>query len=107
MAKNLDFVLLLDCYGELLTERQREIAELYYNEDFSLSEIAQMQKITRQAVSDSLRHSEQMLMQTEQKLGMAERVRHMRNCLEQIQDACRTENISDIARLAENGLRLL
>ena len=60
MAKNLEFVLLLDCYGELLTERQREIAELYYNEDFSLSEIAQMQDITRQAVKDSLRHSEQM-----------------------------------------------
>ncbi|MBE6876249.1 MAG: DNA-binding protein [Ruminococcus sp.] len=107
MAKNLEFVLLLDCYGELLTERQREIAELYYNEDFSLSEIAQMQDITRQAVKDSLRHSEQMLLQTEQKLGMAERVRRMRNCLEQILDSCRTENISGIVRLAENGLRLL
>lgn len=107
MAKNLEFVLLLDCYGELLTERQKDIAELYYNEDFSLSEIAQMQNITRQAVSDSLRHSEQMLLQTEQKLGMAERIRRMRNCLEQILDSCRTENISDITALAENGLRLL
>ncbi|MBR1555338.1 MAG: DNA-binding protein [Oscillospiraceae bacterium] len=107
MAKNLEFVLLLDCYGELLTERQRDIAELYYNEDFSLSEIAQMQNITRQAVSDSLRHSEQMLLQTEQKLGMAERIRRMRTCLEQILDSCRTENISGITELAENCLRLL
>ncbi|MBR0485805.1 MAG: DNA-binding protein [Oscillospiraceae bacterium] len=107
MAKNLEFVLLLDCYGELLTERQREIAELYYNEDFSLSEIAQMQNITRQAVSDSLRHSEQVLSQTEQKLGMAERIRRMRNCLEQILDSCRAENISGITELAENCLRLL
>ena len=107
MAKNLEFVLLLDCYGELLTERQREIAELYYNEDFSLSEIAQMQNITRQAVSDSLRHSEQVLSQTEQKLGMADRIRRMRNCLEQILVSCQTENISGITELAENCLRLL
>lgn len=107
MAKNLDFVLLLDCYSELLTQRQKEIADLYYNEDFSLSEIAQMQKISRQAVSDSLKHSEQILMQTEQKLGMAGRIRHMRACLEQILVSCQTENISKIAELAENGLQLL
>ena len=69
-VKNLDFVLLLDCYSELLTDRQRNIAELYYNEDFSISEIASMQNITRQAVSDSLRHSEQFLMQTELKLNV-------------------------------------
>jgi len=107
MAKNLDFVLLLDCYGELLTQRQKEIAELYYNEDFSLSEIAQMQAISRQAVSDSLKHSEQFLMQTEQKLGTADRIRQIRNCLEQILVSCQTENISEITELAENGLQLL
>ena len=107
MAKNLEFVLLLDCYGELLTERQKEIAELYYNEDFSLSEIAQIQHITRQAVSDSLRHSEQILQQTEEKLGMAGRIRQMRNCLEQILESCQNENIPRITELAENGLQWL
>ena len=105
MAKNLDFVLLLDCYGELLTERQRDIAELYYNEDFSLSEIADMRDITRQAVSDSLKHSEQMLWQTEEKLGMAGRIRAMRNCLEQILDCC--HDAQKITELAHNGLKLL
>ena len=107
MAKNLNFVLLLDCYGELLTQRQREIAELYYNEDFSLTEIAQIQQISRQAVSDSLRHSEQILQQTETKLGMAERIGNLRNCLEQILVSCQTENISEITELAANGLQLL
>ena len=107
MAKNLEFVLLLDCYGELLTDRQRNIAELYYNEDFSLSEIAQLEGITRQAVSDSLKHSEGMLLQTEEKLGMAERLRHVRTCLEQILDSCQTQNISEISELAESGLQLL
>ena len=107
MAKNLEFVLLLDCYGELLTERQRNIAELYYNEDFSLSEIAQLEGITRQAVSDSLKHSEGMLLQTEEKLGMAERLRHVRACLEQILASCQSQNISKISELAESGLQLL
>ncbi len=103
--KNLDFVLLLDCYGELLTERQKDIAELYYNEDYSLSEIASMRNITRQAVSDSLKHSEQILMQTELKLGMADRVRRMRLCFEQILACCPPDG--EIAELAKNGLHLL
>lgn len=104
MAKNLDYVLLLDCYGELLTERQRQIAELYYNEDFSLSEIAGMHGITRQAVRDSLRHTEQTLIRTEQKLGMAGRLSAMRSCLEQILAVSDSEQITQLVR---NGLELL
>ncbi|MDE6004061.1 MAG: DNA-binding protein [Oscillospiraceae bacterium] len=104
MAKNLKYVLLLDCYGELLTKRQKQIAELYYNEDFSLSEIAEMQNITRQAVRDSLRHSENILLQTEEKLGMADRMLQMRFCLEQILEYSESEQI---IKLAKNGLALL
>ncbi|MDE5769889.1 MAG: DNA-binding protein [Oscillospiraceae bacterium] len=104
MAKNLHYVLLLDCYGELLTDRQRQIAELYYNEDFSLSEIAEMQKITRQAVRDSLRHTEQSLIRTEQKLGMAGRIGAMRSCLEQILAVSDSQQITQLAR---DGLELL
>lgn len=104
MAKNLNYVLLLDCYGELLTQRQKQIAELYYNEDFSLSEIAEMQNITRQAVRDSLRHSEHILSQTEKKLGMADRILQMRFCLEQILANSESEQIAELAR---NGLALL
>ena len=104
MAKNLDYVLLLDCYGELLTDRQKQIAELYYNEDFSLSEIAEMQGITRQAVRDSLRHTEQSLRRTEQKLGMAGRISAMRSCLEQILVISDSEQITQLAR---DGLALL
>ncbi|MDE5753942.1 MAG: DNA-binding protein [Oscillospiraceae bacterium] len=104
MAKNLDYVLLLDCYGELLTDRQKQIAELYYNEDFSLSEIAEMQGITRQAVRDSLRHTEQSLHRTEQKLGMAGRILAMRSCLEQILAISDSEQIIQLAR---DGLALL
>ncbi|MCR5718281.1 MAG: DNA-binding protein [Oscillospiraceae bacterium] len=107
MAKNLELVLLLDCYGELLTDRQRDLAELYYNEDLSLSEIAQMRDITRQAVRDSLRHSESLLLSTEQKLGMAERIRAMRRCLEAIRQSCDNGQTGQIPELVQKGLELL
>ena len=42
MAKNLEISLLLDFYGEMLTEKQRDVVELYYNEDLSLAEIASL-----------------------------------------------------------------
>lgn len=112
MAKDLSFVLLLDCYSELLTERQRDIAELYFNEDLSLTEIAETRGITRQAVRDSIRHSEQTLLETEGKLGMAERIGGMRDCLEGILRHCEgteapEQALSDIAQLAREGLLLL
>ena len=50
MAKNLEISLLLDFYGDMLTEKQRDVVELYYNEDLSLSEIAAHSGITRQGV---------------------------------------------------------
>ena len=52
MAKDLKLVLLLDCYGTLLTDRQRQMIQLYYDEDLSLGEIAQIIGISRQAVRD-------------------------------------------------------
>jgi predicted DNA-binding protein YlxM (UPF0122 family) len=113
MAKNLSFVLLLDCYGELLTQKQREFAEMYYNEDLSLSEIAAMRNITRQAVRDSLKHSERVLLSMEEKLGMAERLLRQRSCLEEILRCCEASNgmkvpeTEQIRRLALEGLALL
>ncbi len=106
MAKDLSLVLLLDCYGELLTERQRDIAEMYFNEDLSLTEIAETRGITRQAVRDSIRHSEQTLLETEEKLGMAERIIGMRDCLEKIVQHCGDAD-TEIAQLAREGLLLL
>lgn len=48
MAKNLEISLLFDFYGDMLTEKQRDVVELYYNDDLSLSEIAENEGITRQ-----------------------------------------------------------
>ena len=65
--------LLLDFYGELLTEKQREYADLYYNENLSLGEIAENDGISRQAVRDTLLRAETVLRSTEAKTGLVER----------------------------------
>ncbi|MDR1354117.1 MAG: DNA-binding protein [Oscillospiraceae bacterium] len=71
MAKNLDMSRLLDFYGGELTAKQREVASLYFNDDYSLSEIAEMLSITRQGVRDHIRKVETALKDFEECLCMA------------------------------------
>ncbi|MFQ9873147.1 MAG: YlxM family DNA-binding protein [Oscillospiraceae bacterium] len=74
-GKNLDVVVLLDFYGQLLTDKQREVLELYYDEDLSLAEIAQNTgSITRQGVRDSIKRGEAILFEMEEKLGLVARM---------------------------------
>ena len=73
VEKNLQISKLLDYYGEMLTEKQRGFIDLYYNEDFSLAEIAEHENITRQGVRDSIKHGEQILCELESKLHLAEK----------------------------------
>ena len=70
MAKNLDITVLLDFYGEMLTEKQREVVGFYYNGDLTLSEIAEHSGITRQGVRDSIKRAENQLLEYEEKLGL-------------------------------------
>ena len=72
MDKNVEIALLLDFYGNMLTERQREIMNLYYEDNLSLSEIAEELNISKQGVSDSLKRSEIVLYDTESKLKLME-----------------------------------
>jgi len=65
--------LLYDFYAPLLTEKQRLVLEMYYQEDLSLGEIAEDQNITRQAVHDILRRSEKALASYEERLRLVER----------------------------------
>ena len=60
-GKPLEMSLLFDFYGETLTEKQRELFDLYYNEDLSLAEIAEHAGITRQGVRDSIKRAEHAL----------------------------------------------
>ena len=84
MAKELKFVMLLDCYGDLLTEHQRSVMELYYCEDLSLAEIGAPLGITRQAVRSLIKRTENILLGYEERLGFADRLGKMRDCFSSI-----------------------
>ena len=66
--KNIEYLQLLDAYGPLLTAHRREVCELYYMCDLSLTEIAEQQGTSKQSVSDTLAKSRALLDGYEQKL---------------------------------------
>lgn len=84
MAKDFKISLLYDFYGELLTEKQQEAIELYYNEDLSLAEIAQFDAITRQGVRDSIKRAEGQLLEFEERLGLLHRFQKIKKALSEI-----------------------
>ena len=86
MPKNLDVTMLLDFYGEMLTDKQKDMIELYYNEDLSLGEIAETAHITRQGVRDSIKRGEQQLFDLESKLGLVKKFRQYNEILEKINE---------------------
>ena len=75
--KNLEVSVLLDHYGALLTEKQQQMIDLYYNDDLSLSEIAEQEGISRQGVRDNIKRAEAQLLSMEQALGFAGRFKRM------------------------------
>ena len=76
--------MLLDFYGELLTDKQRECYDLHVNEDLSLSEIAEQSGISRQGVWDNIRRAEAALKETEEKTGLIRRFTETRRGLEEL-----------------------
>ncbi len=77
--------LLFDFYGELLTEKQRMLFDQYYNQDYSLGEIAENEGISRQGVHDAIARAEQSLRNFEARTGCVARHRRTQAALEQIQ----------------------
>lgn len=73
IENEIQFCILLDFYGDMLTEKQRDVIDLYYNEDLSLSEIAEHENITRQGVRDSIKRGEQTMLELEEKFHLVER----------------------------------
>ena len=71
--KDLRISVLLDHYGAMLTDKQREVIDLYYNDDLSLAAIAEQEGITRQGVRDNIKRGEAQLLEMEQKLHAARR----------------------------------
>lgn len=79
MEEKVKVSILLSVYGNLLTETQKKYMELYYNEDYSLSEIGENESITRQAVRTILVKSKNKLEEYESLLGFLEKEENIRN----------------------------
>ena len=112
MAKNLEICSLLDFYGNMLTEKQLDIMDLYYNDDLSLGEIADRLGISRQGVHDAVKRGEEVLWDYEKKLGLyADRKKYEKDLLEikdmalEIFELCKSKNYTK--PIAEKTIVLL
>ena len=104
MEKNLEVSTLLDFYADLLTENQRQALSLYYNEDFSLAEIAENQGITRQGVRDTVQKAQVQLFELEKKLHLVQRFKDVEEkaqvILENVEKILLTNDFDSIKILA-------
>ena len=88
MSKNLAIADLLDLYGDMLTEKQKDVMELYYDQDLSLAEIAEHEEITRQGVRDSIKRGEAYLLELEEKLHFDEKFKRLVEVTDEITARC-------------------
>jgi uncharacterized protein len=100
--KIVQIALLFDFYGQLLTEKQIEIIDMYYNDDLSLSEIAEQQDISRQGVYDTLKRAEKTLFEYEDKLGLVNRFLQQKESLSEINTM-----LDKILEIEENDVGLI
>lgn len=100
--KLVQITLLFDFYGQLLTEKQIEIVDMYYNNDLSLSEISEQLDISRQAVYDTLKRAEKTLFEYEEKLGLLNRFLQQSQSLKEIDGM-----LDRILEIKENNIDLI
>ena len=96
--KNLKLAYLLDFYGDILTERRRDALDFYYNDDMSLSEIAEEMGISRQGVRDLIKKAEEELLFYEEKLGLAKKFSDAQEHAARALKMCEGEAVSDELR---------
>lgn len=84
MEEKIKISILCQIYGKLLTEKQLEFLEDYYNNDLSLSEIAENNQITRQAVNDVINKAKNKLIEIEEKLLFMEKTLNQENVIEEV-----------------------
>ena len=108
--------MLFDFYGDVLTPRQKEFYDLYYNEDLSLAEIAENNGITRQGVRDAIKRGEGTILELEDKVGFARRYRAVQEGIESLEQLARDINFynnnnyamsEDIHRAADEMLHII
>ena len=100
----LEMVLLLDYYGGMLTDKQKECFDMRYNQDMSLGEIGDMLGVSRQAVNDNLTRTEALLRRMEENIGCVKRDMRNRAAVQEILDAATVLDASSdpaVAALAQ------
>lgn len=106
MEKNVQISMLNQIYGRLLTQKQYEIIDDYYNNDLSLSEIAENNQITRQAVRDILKKGEKKLFEYEEKLMFMKRMLNQEKRIEKVLAELKKIQVNDsdkeISNILEN-----
>ena len=114
MEKNVKVSILCELYGKLLTEKQYEFLNDYYNNDLSLSEIAENNKITRQAVRDNIKKGEKKLFEYEEKLAIMkkskmqeEQIQIILSQLSEIKDSSSDKKIEKILNEVQKELSVL
>ncbi len=98
-----EMALLFDYYGGMLTDKQRECLDMRFNQDMSLSEIAALQGVSRQAVFDNLTRTEALLLRMEEQIGCVKRDRAVQKGLTEIRElaaALRTHSDAAVAQAA-------
>ena len=101
--KDLSLTILFDIYGGLLSANEKDAFEYYYCDDLSLSEIAEIMKMTRQGVRDNIVRAEKLLRDCEEKLGLKKKFSETERLLSIAKNALAIGNI----RLAEETLDML
>ena len=99
--------MLFDFYGELLTDRQKEFYDLFYNEDLSLSEIAENYGISRQGVRDVIVRAENYKTEIEDKTGLIKRFMQLQPHAEKIVDAAQQIKQRNFRRYEDRQLEEL
>lgn len=109
MSKDLTVGLLMDFYGQLLTVKQLDALDMYYNRDLSLAEIAENEGISRQAARDFIKKGEGKLRELEDKLGLVKKFADINDGIEEIRaaaselgDAERAKIEKALDRISEN-----
>ena len=96
--------MLFDFYGDVLTDRQKEFYDLYYNEDLSLGEIAENYHITRQGVRDVIVRAEAAMQEIEDKTGLIRRFEQFRGHLDAIGEAANEIKTLNYRQYEDNRL---
>lgn len=100
MDKNVEISVLCQLYGKALTEKQYEVINDYYNNDLSLSEIAENNNITRQAVRDIIKKSENKLYELEESISLMSRILNEQQVIQRVKE--KLEKIQELSNSDED-----